>query len=564
MKTISKFTKKLSAMLAAVMVLTLGLSMSVFAARTVTIQAPEGTDPTGMTVSAYQVLNQTNVGAAAGQETYAVTDDFADFFASAETAYEAYLTNAETIYLGYSDNALTVSDTAGTGTIAIELNGTAIDNDYFAADLLSRLQSNSDAIRTMSDWLTQYIKAKDITASKMASTWSGAKETGMTAVLPELAEGYYAIVATNVPDGIALEQSILNTAVTNTINLKADTIPVTKTVENDNDTSDTAGETAKAAVGDTLNYTVTTRTPDLTNYSADGTYTFTISDTLTNQQLDPESFELTIGGNEVNLENVTKVDGIDYGTYVGGSQTFTIAFDVAKLKVLGYSDKAVVLTYSAELMAEAASVNGNDVTLTYSNDPYSNTTSTPGDTTDVYTYGLDIQKEFSDESQNYPAVTFELHTGAADGALVNFEGADGVYTKADSETASPVTDLKLSSTGSLSLSGLDEGTYYLVETAAPNEFNKVTVEIVIAAATDNPAEIDYNNSSATYDGGSNITVTESTDTDRISMAFSVLNQKGFQLPTTGGAGTWMFTIGGIVLIAAAGGVFFALRRKSGK
>lgn len=266
----------------------------------------------------------------------------------------------------------------------------------------------------------------------------------------------------------------------------------------------------------------------------------------------------------VNLTDVTKVNGINYGTYVGGSQTFTIAFDVAALKASGYSDQEVVLTYSAELMAEAESVNGNSVTLTYSNDPYSNTTSTPGDTTDVYTYGLDIQKEFSDGSQNYADVTFQLHTGAADGALVNFEGANGVYTKADSETASPVTDLKLNSTGSLSLSGLDEGTYYLVETAAPDDFNKVTVQIVIAADANDPAEINYSNSSAAYDGGSNITVTESTDTDRISMEFSVLNQKGFQLPTTGGAGTWMFTIGGIVLIAAAGGVFFALRRKSGK
>ena len=562
MKTISKFTKKLSAMLAAVMILTLGLSMSVFAAQTVTIKAPAGTDPAGMTVSAYQVLKQTNVGAAAGQETYAVTDDFADFFASAEATYEANLTDTDTIYLGYSNNALTVSGTTGTGTIAVELNGTALDNEYFAADLLSRLEASE--IRTMSDWLTQYIKTNSLTTSKTADTWSGEIATGKEAQLSDLAEGYYAIVATNVPDGIALEQSILNTAVTNTINLKADTIPVTKTVENDNDTSDTAGETAKAAVGDTLNYTVTTRTPDLTNYSADGTYTFTISDTLTNQQLDPESFELTIGGTVVNLTDVTKVNGINYGTYVGGSQTFTIAFDVAALKASGYSDQEVVLTYSAELMAEAESVNGNSVTLTYSNDPYSNTTSTPGDTTDVYTYGLDIQKEFSDGSQNYADVTFQLHTGAADGALVNFEGANGVYTKADSETASPVTDLKLNSTGSLSLSGLDEGTYYLVETAAPDDFNKVTVQIVIAADANDPAEINYSNSSAAYDGGSNITVTESTDTDRISMEFSVLNQKGFQLPTTGGAGTWMFTIGGIVLIAAAGGVFFALRRKSGK
>lgn len=560
MKRISKFTKKLSAMLAAVMVLTLCLSMSVFAAETVTIKAPAGTDPTGMTVSAYQVLNQTNVGAASGQETYEVTTDFANFFAGAEANYEENLASAETIYLGYSDNALTVSNTAGSGTIEVALEGTALDKDYFAADLLSRLDASE--IRTMSDWLTQYINANRLTASQTTSTWSGNKETGMTAELPDLAEGYYAIVATKVPDGIALEQSILNTAVTDTISLKADTIPVTKTVENAYDTNDTAAETAKAAVGDTLNYTVTTRTPDLTNYSADGTYTFTISDTLTNQKLNENSFELTIDGTEVNLIDVTEVDGINYGTYENGSQTFTIAFDVAKLKASGYSDKEVVLIYSAELMAEAESVNGNNVTLTYSNDPYSDSTSTPGDTTKVYTYGLDIQKDFSDGSNNYSAVTFQLHKENAAGEIVNFEGTDGSYTKADSASKPLVPNLKLSGTGSLSLSGLDEGTYYLVETAAPADFNKVTVKIVIAADANDPSTLDQTGSNATYNGSS--AETKFPAGDRISMSFNVLNQKGFRLPTTGGAGTWMFTIGGIVLIAAAGGVFFALRRKSGK
>ena len=42
---------------------------------------------------------------------------------------------------------------------------------------------------------------------------------------------------------------------------------------------------------------------------------------------------------------------------------------------------------------------------------------------------------------------------------------------------------------------------------------------------------------------------------------NVVNKKGFDLPTTGGMGTWLFTIGGLVLMAGAG-VLFAKGRKS--
>ncbi|MDY4079482.1 MAG: SpaH/EbpB family LPXTG-anchored major pilin, partial [Clostridium sp.] len=43
---------------------------------------------------------------------------------------------------------------------------------------------------------------------------------------------------------------------------------------------------------------------------------------------------------------------------------------------------------------------------------------------------------------------------------------------------------------------------------------------------------------------------------------NVVNKKGFDLPTTGGMGTWMFTIGGLVLMAGAVVVFISSKKKS--
>ena len=42
---------------------------------------------------------------------------------------------------------------------------------------------------------------------------------------------------------------------------------------------------------------------------------------------------------------------------------------------------------------------------------------------------------------------------------------------------------------------------------------------------------------------------------------NVVNKKGFDLPTTGGMGTWMFTIGGLVLMAGAVVVFISSKKK---
>lgn len=559
MKSISKITKKLGAVLAAVMVFTLSFGMSVFAAD-IQVNAPAGTSINGMTVSAYKMLDlEAGTG---NQATYTVNNDFVALFADAKTAYTGDVKAAGTVYLtyNYTDHKLVLSDETSAGAIDLS-NTTKLDSTYFEADLISRLTANEDK-ELFSAWTADYVAANSINAVTATAT----EDSSVT--ITGLGAGYYAVLASNVPDGVSILNSILQVTPADgmvPVELKAESIPFEKEVSVGG--SEPAAD-ATASVGDTLTYTITSRVPDTADFTDITEYK--ISDTLTNQLLDPDSLVLTIGTTVFKSNPAageTDINAIateNYGTYTEGSQSFSLTFNTAALAA--YKGQAVTLTYSAELTSDAVNVNGNDATLEYTND---GNVSSQTAHTDVYTFGMDITKVFSDGSTtHYADVTFQLRTDASDEATaIGFAGGNGIYVKADSGDMTKTTDLKLTNNGSLTLTGLKADTYYLVETAtAENDgFNLAApVTVVLTQDADSKADLDGDTTTASMDG-KNLNVTISENEKQVSLAgFEVLNQKGFQLPTTGGAGTWMFTIGGIVLIAAAGGVFFALRRKSGK
>lgn len=558
MKTISKITKKLGAVLAAVMVFTLSFGMSVFAAD-IQVNAPAGTSINGMTVSAYKMLDlEAGTG---NQATYTVNADFTDLFAAAKTAYTGDVKAASTVYLtyDYTNHKLVLSDETSAGAIDLA-NTTKLDSTYFEADLISRLTDNGDK-ELFSAWTADYVAANSIDAVTATATENS------SVTITGLGAGYYAVLASNVPDGVSILNSILQVTsadVPVSVELKAESIPFEKKVSVG---GSAPAADATASVGDTLTYTITSRVPNPADFTDITEYV--ISDTLTNQLLDPDSLVLTIGTTVFKSNPAageTDINAIateNYGRYTEGSQSFSLTFNTAALAA--YKGQAVTLTYSAELTSDAVNINGNDATLEYTND---GNVSSQTAHTDVYTFGMDITKVFSDGSTtHYADVTFQLRTDASDAdTAIGFAGDNGVYVKADSDDTQ-VKDLELATDGSLTLTGLNAGTYYLVETAtAENDgFNLAApVTVVLTQDADSKADLDGNTTTATM-GGKDLTVTISENQDQVSLAgFEVLNQKGFQLPTTGGAGTWMFTIGGIVLIAAAGGVFFALRRKSGK
>ena len=50
----------------------------------------------------------------------------------------------------------------------------------------------------------------------------------------------------------------------------------------------------------------------------------------------------------------------------------------------------------------------------------------------------------------------------------------------------------------------------------------------------------------------------------ITLEFTVINGKGFDLPVTGGSGTLLFTVLGLALMGGAAAVVIAMRRKERK
>ena len=230
----------------------------------------------------------------------------------------------------------------------------------------------------------------------------------------------------------------------------------------------------------------------------------------------------------------------------------------------GYSDCTMRITYAATLTADAQmgdKDNPNTVTLTWKR---TNTTyyDTLEDCCHVFTYGIDVRKQFSDGNGNIQNVKFNLHNDTDDCYIIA-DLKDGVYyakgiaaKKADATTFVP------NAQGHIVVKGLEDDTYSLVEVATDKGYVllKEAVKIVITTKENGACEqcgAKLLTASATVNG-KDVTMTD----DNAIVPLTVINNPGFDLPKTGGYGTWMFTIGGVALLGAA--AFIVIRSRKHK
>ena len=335
------------------------------------------------------------------------------------------------------------------------------------------------------------------------------------------------------------------------------------------DITDGYAHTATASVGDTVDYQIISTLPTITSKASslsEYTYVDTVSKGIKYNKQDVVIEFFRDSACTDKITTWAEDSGTFAVTYDDAANIMTIKMTETGLSEIneaaavyidnvkrGYSDCTMRITYAATLTADAKmgdADNPNEVVLTWKR---TNTTyfDTLKDCCHVYTYGIDVLKQFSDNGGNLRNVKFQLHNDTDD-VFVIADLKDGVYyakgfaaKKADATTFIP------NSSGHIVVKGLEDDTYSLTETATDKGYVllKDAVKIIIKANENGQCEkcsAKLLTASATVNS-KDITMTEG----NAIVPLTVVNNPGFDLPKTGGYGTWMFTVGGVALLGAA-------------
>ena len=346
------------------------------------------------------------------------------------------------------------------------------------------------------------------------------------------------------------------------------------------DITDGYAHTATASVGDTVDYQIISTLPTITS-KASSLSEYTYVDTM--------SKGIRYNKNDVVIEFFKDAGCTDkIATWDESSGKFTVGYDDAANTMTirmtdtglaeineaatvytdsvkrGYSDCTMRISYAATLTADAKmgdTDNPNEVVLTWrrTNNTYFDTLK---DCCHVYTYGVDVLKRFSDNGGNLRNVKFRLHNDTDD-VFVIADLKDGVYyTKGFAAKKADATTFVPDSSGHIVVKGLEDDAYSLTEIATNKGYVLLrdAVKIIIKTAENGQCEkcgAKLLTASATVNG-KDVTMTDG----NAIVPLTVVNNPGFDLPKTGGYGTWMFTIGGVALLGAA--AFIVIRSRKHK
>ena len=502
-----KMKKIMALMLAAIMMM--AMSVTAFAAETthsLTVNVKGGQDLKGQTINLYKLFDVTESK-------------------SGETTNYAYTVN--NTYKAALASVLKIGETSKDEDFVKAVADQEATIQQFANDFTAKaLTDNLGATKT---------------SEKIAESKTSYEFTGLDA-------GYYLVYVTG---GKKIQSSLVTVdQTTTTVNLKTETPSIEKT----------ANKTT-VNIGDVVTYTVTGAIPDTTGYSE---YVYKIHDELSAGLDFVNDANGTALGTDATTVNVavafTDAEGTDANT---APTTATLDTENNRKMSLDLSEwvranqrnkgKEFTVTYYAKVNKAAVVTEKNKAQLEYGNKPGETTTTTPSEVK-TPTYPLDILKVKKDSNVKLAGAKFSLYKSENDAKNgtnpIKVTGNNGNYvvdsTSATTEFES-VENIERKGYN-LRVNGLAEGTYYLVETKAPDGFNKLTAPVVIKITKS--TEADVNNWTISKDG-----------TDENDKVIDIANSTGSILPSTGGRGAIAFAVIAALLVFGVAVSFIRDKRK---
>ena len=506
-----RMKKIMALMLAAIMMM--AMSVTAFAAEgaagthTLTVNVKSTTpaqDLKGQTINLYKLFDVTESK-------------------SGETTNYAYTVNAS-----YKEAIKAALGTSFTGT----------KDEEYAKAVLALDAKDSVNVQNFANAFTTYALTNNVTATTNSGKITGENTTSYT--FNNLDAGYYLVYVTG---GKEIQSSLVTVdATTNTVNLKTEAPSITKTANK---------ETAE--IGQVVKYTA--------GYAE---YVYKIHDELTKGLdfvNDATGAALEEGATTVNVTVAFK----DTGVTDAGTTPTTATLDSKNNRKMSLDLSAWVrdnqankrkeftVTYYAKVNTNAEVTNNNKASLEYGNNPNDTTTTTPSEAK-TNTYPLDINKIKKGTEDKLAGAKFSLYTSEENAKAgtnaIKVSGSNGNYV-VDPTSNNTVFESVKSIEGkgyNLHVNGLAAGDYWLVETKAPDGFNKLTAPIKVTITKDGDTNWTVKNNGTAVD-------------DKI---IDVENSTGSLLPSTGGRGAIAFAVIAAILVFGVAVSFIRDKKKEEK
>lgn len=438
--------------------------------------------------------------------------------------------------------AYTVNNTYKAALASVlKIGETAKDEEFVkaVADQEATIQqfANDFTAKALTDNLGATKTSEKITESKTSYEFTG------------LDAGYYLVYVTG---GKEIQSSLVTVdETTTTVNLKTEAPSITKTADKET-----------VSIGQVVKYTVTGSIPDTTGYAK---YVYKIHDELSTgldfvndaagTACEANSVKVTVAFKDTDVTDASKapttatLDAVNH-------RKMTLDLSSWVRENQRNKGKEFNVTYYAKVNDKAVVAEKNSAKLEYGNDPDNTTETTPSEAK-TPTYPLNIKKTDHKTSGLLAGAKFSLYTeteynkDADTRQAIKVTGTNGNYV-VDPTSENTVFESAATKIGeneyNLHVNGLAEGTYYLVETKAPDGYNKLTAPVVIKITKS--TDTDVNNWTISKDG--------TVETDKI---IDIANSTGSLLPSTGGRGAIAFAVIAALLVFGVAVSFIRDKRK---